>query len=58
MMKNISETGGALVINDVKELSGLQGKLACFGLIFGPKTCIVNCCFIICRYPQSSESLP
>ena len=50
MMKNVSESGGALVINDVKELSGLQGMLACLqvtDLIFGPKIYIMNCCFII-----------
>ena len=28
-MKNVREAGGALVIIDVKELSGLHSKLAC-----------------------------
>ena len=41
MMKNVlREAGGALVIIDIKELSGLQGKLACLqvtDLIFGLK---------------------
>ena len=57
MMKNVREAGGAVVINDEKELSGLQGKLAGFhvtDLIFGLKIYIVNCCFIIYRHLQSS----
>ena len=40
MMKNVREAGGALVIIDIKELSGLQGKLACLqvtDLTFGLK---------------------
>ena len=40
MMKNVRKAGGAVVIKDEKELSGLQGKLAgsqVTNLIFGLK---------------------
>ena len=54
-MKNVSEAGGALVINDLKERSDLHGKLACLqvtDLIFGLK--IYRELFIIYRHLQSS----
>ena len=50
MMKNIREAGGAVVIKYEKELSGLQGELACLqvtDLIFGLK--IYRELFIIYR---------
>ena len=59
MMKNVRKAGGAVVIKDEKELSGLQGELACLqvtDLIFGLK--LYRELLMIYRYLQSYGSLP